>query len=224
MRNNKYLIDLNKGCCNLLLANHFQTWDPKLQVLVFLFLIREYRLLFTKYLILFVCFLISFESLSEKYMAFLCSYYRFDIKREKWKEIQNFNFFKFLRLFFFYYWLLVAVRFKSYLDSKGVLISKLRIFGRLIEYSSSIQIRCDFFMWINCAKRFQHYADVFQPSLTVSEINSTDRKMSTRDKLKKKLFVFHPIVIHFFVCAKISSFMSYTWFNADNELFICKKC
>ena len=110
MRNNKYFIDLNKGCCNLLLANHFQTWDPKLQVLVFLFLIREYRLLFTKYLILFVCFLISFESLSEKYMAFLCSYYRFDIKREKWKEIQNFNFFKFLRLFFFYYWLLVAVR------------------------------------------------------------------------------------------------------------------
>jgi hypothetical protein len=101
MRNNKYFIDLNKGCCNLLLANHFQTWDPKLQVLVFLFLIREYRLLFTKYLILFVCFLISFESLSEKYMAFLCSYYRFDIKREKWKEIQNFNFFKFLRLFFF---------------------------------------------------------------------------------------------------------------------------
>ena len=74
---------------------HFQTWDCKLQVLVFLFLIREYRLLFTKYLILnFVCLISLGESLLEKYMAFLCSYYRFDIKRAKTERNSKFQLFK----------------------------------------------------------------------------------------------------------------------------------
>lgn len=95
----------------------------------------------------------------------------------------------------------MAVRFKSYLDSKGVLISKLRIFGRLIEYSSSIQIRYDFFMWINCAKRFQHYADVFQPSLSFRDKLDRPKDVNTW-QIKKKTFLFFIQLLYIFLCVQ----------------------